>query len=113
ILGIRVDPLQVLEHEHERLTSRFGSDETVIRLERPLSPGRRIESPERVALLEGAELPEHSRYTFRERRVQRGHRGADLLSNGLNGVRAFEPEVAPDDVQTRAMTGGSRKGLRG
>src|SRR5204863_9245726 len=113
ILRVGIDPLQVFEHEYEGLAPRFSADQAKIRLERPLPPGCGIEPPERMTVLEGAELPEHSRHTLGELRIDGRHRRADFLPNGLDGVRAVETEVASDDVQAGPVAGGAREGLRG
>src|SRR5262249_4906268 len=111
--GVGVDPLQILDQEHEWLAPRLRRDESKICFERALTSGRGIEPPERVPVLESAELPQDGRHELGKLRIEGGHRRTDFLANRLDGVPTFEAEVASDDVETDTVAGGPRERLRG
>ena len=112
VLGIGVDPLKISDDEDEWLAARRRADEAKVRLESPLASARRVGAKERIPRLERAELPQHRRDVRAELRIERAHRGVDLVAHGLRRIGPVEAEVAPEQVEADAPARGPRVRLR-
>jgi hypothetical protein len=114
-LGLRVDPVQILEDYEDRLDLALAAQESLHRIERPLPALRRIETlPVRIV---GGGVQEHE-----ERRhgsLQRGIERGELAHNSVPdlGVRIsiLDPEVASEQARdreiARALAVGHRAGF--
>jgi hypothetical protein len=95
-LGLRVDPVEVFEHEQERLDPRLAHERAPGRLERRLPPLRGIEAlPSRI--VHGhVEQREQRRQRGLERAVERHDLAEHLLADVPMRIALTDPEVRPE-----------------
>ena len=102
-----VDPLQVLEHQHERSALALRKQQARLRAQQALLAVARVEQAKAVAVRKGAEQREDRRDVAFELAVERTHFRADLRENLLSVLAAVHVEVRPQQVDHR----GPRRGV--
>src|SRR5262244_2530830 len=105
-LCLRIDPVKILEHEHEGLHAALATQEALESIEGDLAALRRLEAPEPVLLGKNVEEPEDGRENVSERVVQGEHVSGDLGADRPQVVTVVDPEVATQKIDDRAIARG-------
>ena len=112
LLGLRVDPVQILEHQDQRLGLRFAQPQALERIQGLAPPLRRIEPlPLRVVdrLIEQRQQRREQRL---QRAVQREQLADDLLADAARVVAVADLEVALEQIDDRQIGRGLAVGHR-
>ena len=105
-MRLRVDPVQVLQHEDERLDPALAEEQALHRIERELAALGRFEVPEAILLGQGVEKPENGRDHVPERLVQ-----GEQMPGGLGAYRAdvvtlVDAEIGLQEIDDGEIAGG-------
>ena len=115
-LRLRVDPVQVLEHQEQRLHPTLADQQARHGIERALPSLRRLEPPERVLLGQRVEEPEQRRQQLVQRLVQRQQMPGDLGANRPDIVTLIDAEVRLEQLDHEKVADGAavreRSGLQ-
>ena len=111
-LGLGVDPLEVLEHQQQRLVVGLLEDEPRERAERFVPPLVRLERPERVGVRQRVEQREDRGQRGLELAPEREHGVRHPGADRVRGVALVDAEVPAQDVDDRLPRAGLVVGQR-
>ena len=89
-LGLGIDPVQILEHQQQRLYLAFAQQHALERLKRALATLRRIEGAKRTVVRQHLQEGQQRREGVLEGLVERQHLAGHLGPHGA-GVIAARP----------------------
>ena len=109
-LRLRVDPVEILQHQDERLDLALAKEQALHGIERELAALGRLEVPEAVLFGQGVEEPENGRDYVLECFVQR-----EQMSGGLGAYRAgvvtlVDAEIGLQEIDDEEIAGGTAIG---
>jgi hypothetical protein len=111
-LGFGVDPLQVFEHQQQRLDLRFAQQQAPGPFQRARAAQVRIEPRPGGIVERDVEQRQQRRQRRLERAVQAQHFAHDLVAHAARVVARIDLEVGAQQVDHRAIRGGLAVGHR-
>ena len=102
-LRLAVDPLQILEHEHERLALALLQQHEGQRVDHAVVPLSRVERAERVVGRQRVEQGHDRRHRLAEPGVELAQARGDLLGHPRRRVERVELEVLAQQLDDRAI----------
>src|SRR6266851_5253212 len=109
-LRLRVDPVEILQHQDEGLDLTLAEEQSLHSIERELAALGRLELPEAVLLVQGVEKPENGRDRVRECPVQGEEMSGDLGAYRADVVTLVDAEIGLQEIDDREIAGGSAIG---
>jgi len=101
--GLTVDPVQILEDQHQRLRLALAKQQTFDRLESLLAPLARIDGVPGALVHRHIEKCQQSGHGGRKRGGERPDFARDLLADLSRVVAAVYPEVAAKQLDHRQV----------
>ena len=104
-LGLGIDPVQILEHQQQRLHLTFAQQHALERLERALAALRRIEAAKRTVLRQDLQEGEQRRNRVLEGLIQGQHLAGHFGPDSAHFILVLHMAVAPQEIEHREIGG--------
>src|SRR5438876_2708917 len=105
-LRLRVDPVEILQHQDEGLDLTLAEEQPLHRIERDLAALGRLENPKAVLLGESVEEPENGRDHVLECRVQGEQMSGNLGAYRAGVITLVDAEIGLQEIDDGEIAGG-------
>jgi hypothetical protein len=112
-LGLSIDPVQIFEHQQQRLHLTFAQQHALQAVERAPAPLRRIEREKRAVLWQGVQEGQEGRDRLLQGGVEREHLPGHTSPDSTRVVTVLHLDVALQQVEHREVRRGFAVGHRG